>query len=115
MRALTILFIFLYWVACSGFYFVAALAFVRIMGSLVHVPKGWIRNSLWLLMVMPGRCVVALFPLFLGLHPGQSSSWDSGDRLLLTILVSLCFVVSLIPASLYLKKHRDLVNGVLKK
>jgi hypothetical protein len=113
MRVLTFLFVILYWAVCTGFYFVAALAFVRVMASLVRVPKGWIRNSLWLLLFTPVRGALILFPYIFGIIKILPN--PEPDRLMLVIFVSLCFAASLIPAAIYWRKHRDIVYGVIRQ
>jgi hypothetical protein len=113
MRSLTVLFIILYWAACCGFYFGAALAFVRVMKLLTSVPKGWIRSSLWVLMITPVRGVVMLFPYFLGLS--QIRLRPEPDKLVLFFLSTLCFAASLIPATMYWRRQRDIVYGVIRQ
>jgi len=110
MRALTVLYVILYWTACCGFYLVASLAFVRVMASLVRIPKGWMRNSVWVLIFTPVRGAVVLVPYLFSLR-----FITEPNKLVLMVLTSLCFVTSLIPAWLYFRKHRDTIYSVIKQ
>ena len=104
--------VLLYWAVCCGLYYLAALAFVSIMGSLVRVPKGWLRNALWLFFYTPVRLLVVLFPYglaFVLFYVQQTRD------LVVFVLVNLCFFASLMPAWQYVRKHRQFILEVIRQ
>lgn len=89
-----------------------ALAFVRIMGSLVNVPKGWFRNVLWLFFYTPVRAIVMLFPYILAMELFFMRQTKDVD---VFVMVSILFFASLMPATGYVRRHRQFIFDVINR
>jgi hypothetical protein len=112
MRLNPTLLLTIYWVICCGFYYFMASAFVVIMVSLRRVPKGWLRNSLWVFFFWPARIIVVFFPYFSALYLFY---FQRTREVTLFILTQLLFLASLIPAWRYVRKHRRFIHEVIKR
>jgi hypothetical protein len=99
-----ILILVLYMAACSGFYYLGARAFIRVVDFLGGKMKGSIAMrgvSYFVVWLVTAALIIAPIFVALGFHQPVDLAW--------AVLLGLLFVASLLPASHHIRKNMEVL------
>jgi hypothetical protein len=99
-----ILILVVYMAACSGFYYLAARAFVGVVGFLGRKTKGSLALrvvSYLVVWIVTAALIVAPFFVALSFHQPVELAW--------AMLLMVLFVASLLPAARHIRKNMELL------
>jgi hypothetical protein len=104
MHIIKLLYLLLYMTACSGFYYLGAIGFVRTIGFVGRKLKGKIYlKAICFLLIWPAAVAVVVVPFVF------AAFYQVPADLVWFTLVCLTFLASLLPAVRYIRKNMEIL------